>query len=159
MAAPASVPVRSATRRARLGLILMVLGCAEPTVTSPRLAVPTIVGQRQNNSYSINAADRTVYVTLADVRGEDEPVNAFMRRMFTSADSAGARRLVIDLRSITGSDARLLVPLIKGVVTGDRFARHGGLVLKVGANSFSPAQNAATLLRQYANPILVRDMP
>ena len=142
-------------RKVRLGLILVALGCAEPTVTSPRLGVPTIVGQRQNNSYSINAADLTVYVTLAELRGEGEPVHAFMRRMFASADSAGARRLVIDLRSIMGSDARLLVPLIKGVVTRDRFVQPGGLVLVVGTHSFSPAQNAATLLRQYANPGLV----
>ena len=142
-------------RRVRLGLILAVLGCAEPTGTSPRLAVPTIVRQQHSNSYSINAADRTVYVTLAQVRGEGEPVHAFMRRMFASADSAGARRLVIDLRSITGSDGRLLVPLIKGVVTRDRFVQRGGLLLVVGTNSFSPAQNAATLLQQYAHPIFV----
>jgi hypothetical protein len=47
----------------------------------------------------------------------------------------------------------LLVPLIKGIVTRDRFVRPGGLVLIVGANSFSPAQNAARLLREYANPV------
>jgi hypothetical protein len=141
--------------RIRLGLILTVLACAEPTATSPPPAGPTIVAQQHDNSYSINAVDRTVYVTLAQVRGEGEPVNAFMRRMFASADSANARRLVIDLRSITGSDARLLVPLIKGVATRDRFVQRGGLVLNVGTNSFSPAQNAATLLGQYANPVLV----
>jgi hypothetical protein len=141
--------------RIRLGLALVVLGCAEPTATSPRLAIPAIVAQHQNNSYTINAADRTVYVTLAQVRGDGEPVSTFMRRMFSSADSAGARRLVIDLRSVTGSDARLLVPLVKGVLTRDRFVQRGGLVLNVGTNNFSPAQNAATLLRQYANPVLV----
>jgi hypothetical protein len=146
--------------RIRLGLILlMALGCAEPTASSPRPAAPTIVGQQRNNFYSINTADRTVYVTLAQVRGEVEPVHAFMRRMFASADSAGARRLAIDLRAITGSDARLLVPLIKGVVTRDRFVKRGGLFLVVSTSSFAPGQNAATLLRQYANPILVTDTP
>lgn len=144
----------------KVWLCLTVLACAEPTASSPRAAaVPSSVVRQQSNSYSINAVDRTVYVTLAQVRGEGEPVNAFMRRMFASADSAGARRLVIDLRSVKGSDARLLVPLIKGVVTRERFAKRGGLVLKVGANSFSPAQNAATLLQQYANPILIPEMP
>jgi hypothetical protein len=145
--------------RVQLGLILLVLACAEPTVTSPRPAAPANVAEHPVNSYSINAADRTVYVTLGQMRGEGEPVHAFMRRMFASADSARARRLVIDLRANTGSDARLLVPLIKGIVTRDRFVQPGGLVLKVGANSFSPAQNAATLLRQYANPMIVSDTP
>jgi len=138
-----------------LGLALIVLGCAEPTGTLPRPAAPSIIGQQQNNSYSINAADRTVYVTLAHVRGEGEPVHAFMRRMFDSADSAGARRLVVDLRSVTGGDARLLVPLIKGVVTRDRFVQGGGLYVVVGPRSFSPTQNAATLLQEYAHPIFV----
>jgi hypothetical protein len=141
--------------RVWLGLTLFVLGCAEPTVTSPRPALPTIAGQQQTNSYFINAAERTVYVRLTQVHGEGEPVHAFMRRMFESADSAGAGRLVVDLRSVTGSDARVLVPLVKGVVTRDRFVQGGGLYVIVGPRSFSPAQNAATLLQQYAHPIFV----
>jgi hypothetical protein len=141
--------------RLQLALILMVLGCAEPTATTPRPAVSTIVGRRQTNSYSINAANGTIYVVLTQMRGEGEPIHAFMRRVFDSADSARARRLVIDLRSIDTGDARLLVPLIKGVVARDRFVQRGGLLLIVGTNSFSPAQNAATLLRQYANPVFV----
>ena len=145
--------------RVRLGLILIVLACAEPTATSPRAAAPTIVARQQKNSYSINAPDRTVYVTVAELRGEDEPVHTFMRRMFASADSVGARRLVIDLRSIAGSDGRLLVPLIKGVVTRDRFVKAGGLLLVVGTSSVAPRQNAVALLQHYANPIVVHDMP
>ncbi|HEX9129627.1 MAG TPA: hypothetical protein VF850_10720 [Gemmatimonadaceae bacterium] len=144
--------------RLRFGLILTALSCAEPTAILPRPAVPTIVGQpQQNNSYSINAADGTVYVTLAQVRGESgERIHAFVQRMFESADSARARRLVIDLRSITGGDAFLLVPLVRGVVARERFAHRGGLFVVVGDASFSPGQNAATLLQQYANPIFVR---
>jgi hypothetical protein len=144
--------------RLRLGLILTALSCAEPTAILPRSAAPTIAGpQQQNNSYSINSADGTVYVTLTQVRDQSgERIHAFVQRMFESADSASARRLVIDLRSITGGDARLLVPLIKGVVMRDRFMRGGGLYLVVGPNSFAPAQNAATLLQEYANPIFVR---
>jgi hypothetical protein len=63
---------------------------------------------------------------------------------------------VIDLRSLTGSDARLLVPLIKGVATRDRFVQAGGLYVVVGPDSFTPAQNAATLLQQYASPIFLQ---
>jgi hypothetical protein len=79
--------------------------------------------------------------------------------MVESADSAGAQRLVVDLRSVSGSDARLLVPLIRSIVTRDRFAREGGLYVVVGPNSFSARQNAATLLRRYAHPIFVERPP
>jgi hypothetical protein len=116
--------------------------------------------REKKNVYSFNAADRTVYVRLVQLRGESgEPVHEFVRRMMDSADSVGAQRLVVDLRSIAGSDARLLVPLIKGVVTRDRFVREGGLYVVVGPNSFSPTQNAATLLARYAHPIFVGQPP
>src|SRR6185369_89998 len=144
----------SIMRKAWLALFVAAVGCAEPTATVSRPAASPAVGQRQSNSYSIDAAGRTVRVTFVHVRGETgEPIRAFVRKMFESADSADARRLVIDLRSIDGSDARLLAPLIRGIVTRDRFIESGGLYVMVGSRSFSPEQNAATLLQQYANPI------
>jgi hypothetical protein len=141
--------------------MLVALGCAEPTSPSLRLpAAAAINGRQQSSSYTIDGASHTVYVRLAQIRGENsEPVHAFVRGMFASADSADARRLVIDLRSIAGSDARLVVPLVRGVVRRDRFAKGGGLYVVVGPDSFGPTQNAATLLQRYANPILVHELP
>jgi hypothetical protein len=141
--------------------MFVALSCAEPTSVS--LAPPAaraIDGQRQINSYTINDASHTVYVRLVQIRGEsDEPVYAFVRRVFASVDSADARRLVIDLRSISGSDARLAVPLVRGIVTRDRFTKDGGLYVVVGPDSFTRTQSAATLLQRYANPILVHETP
>ena len=156
VAASPALPMSSIMRRTRLALILGAFACAEPTATLPRSESPVNLRQ-QANSYSISAADRTVHVTLVQVRGETgEPIRAFVRRMFQSADSANARRLIIDLRSINGSDARLLPPLIRGIVMRDRFVESGGLYVMVGARSFLPEQNAATLLQQYANPIFTQ---
>lgn len=145
-------------KRASLVLILAALSCSEPTAISSRPITSTVSEQLQPSySYSLSPVDRTVIARFASARNEGgESINAFMRRMFASADSAGAVRLVIDLRSLAGSDARLLVPLLKGVATRDRFAKAGGLYVVVGPNSFSPVQNATTLLRQYANPIFVQ---
>lgn len=144
-----------------LVLILLVSSCAEPTAMSPRPATLRVAQQeQQNNSYAVDAAHNAVYIRLTQVRSEEgESIHAFVGRMFESADSANARRLVIDLRSIEGGDTRLLVPLIKGIVARDRFVQRGGLFLVVGPKSFSPSQNAATLLQQYANPILVAELP
>jgi hypothetical protein len=144
--------------RAGLGLILAALSCSEPTANYQRPATSAVHEQpEQHSSYSISPLDRTVYVRLASVRTQDgETIHAFMRRLFESADSAGAVRLVIDLRSVTGSDARVLVPLIRGVAMRDRFLEVGALYVIVGTDSYSPTQNAATLLRQYANPIFLR---
>jgi len=167
MAASAPISMRASMRSVPLALIFVALSCAEPTSVSlaPRASPaspgpPTIDGQRQTNSYRINDASHTVYVRLVQIRGEsDEPVYAFVRRIFASADSAHAQRLVIDLRSVSGSDARLAVPLVRGIVTRDRFTKSGGLYVVVGPDSFTRTQNAATLLQRYANPILVHETP
>jgi hypothetical protein len=144
-------------KRAHLVLILTALSCSEPTAIHQRAITSTVFEQRQRSfSYSISPVDRTLYARFVSARNEGgESVNAFMRRMFASADSAGSERLVIDLRSLTGSDARLLVPLINGVAMRDRFLQVGALYVVIGPNSHSPTQKAATLLQQYANPLFV----
>jgi hypothetical protein len=86
-------------------------------------------------------------------------VSSFIDRMFASADAVGADRLVLDLRSIREGDSFLVVPLVRGVIARERFARHGGLFVVVGGDSFSPRQNAATLLQEYASPIFVHELP
>ena len=145
-------------KRACLGLILAALSCSEPTANYQRRITSTVFEQQQQSySYAISPVDRTVYAQFTNTRSDGgESINAFMRRMFASADSADAVRLVIDLRSLSGNDARLLVPLIGGVATRERFVEAGGLYVMVGPNSYSPQQNAATLLERYANPIFVQ---
>jgi hypothetical protein len=143
--------------RAWLGLILIVLGCAEPTASYELPATSaTLETRQQNNSYSFSAVDRTVFVRITSARGDGvEPIRVFMRRMFAGADAAGATRLILDLRSLSGSDTFMLVPLLKGVMARDRFLGRGALLVVVGRNSFSQTQHAATLLQQYANPVFV----
>ena len=144
-------------------LAVLALACAEPTITAPAPATLALRGEgelSQRNSYSISAAENTIFVKIVQVRGESgEPIHAFIRKMFVSADSARAERIVIDLRSISASDIRLTVPLVKGVATRQRFAQRGGLFVVVGDESFSPSQSTARLLQQYANPIFVRQPP
>jgi hypothetical protein len=149
--------------RLERNMILVMLGviaaCAGETPVAPRSGQQafTNVSQEENYSFSISPAERTVSVRFTRVRSDGaESVSAFMRRMFASADAAGATKLVVDLRSIRGGDAFLVVPLVKGVLARGRFVQRGGLVVIVGPESFSPAQNAASLLQRYANPILVQ---
>jgi hypothetical protein len=133
-------------------------GCSEETPVAPNTLqqMSTANAREKNFSFSITSADRTLHVRFTRVRSdESESVSAFVQRMFASADSAGAKRLIVDLRSTTGGDTFLLVPLVKGVVARERFAQRGGLVVLLGPKSFSPGQSAATLLQRYANPIFV----
>jgi hypothetical protein len=81
-----------------------------------------------------------------------------MRRVFANADITAATRLVLDLSEMKGGDSFLLVPLVKGILAREQFTRRGGLVVILGPNSFSKSQNAATVLKQYAQPMFV-DQP
>jgi len=145
----------------RSALAFLALACAEPTATlQPNVGLRAHDERGTASSFTIVGAERTVYVRLAPPRPESaEPAHAFVRRMFASADSADARRLVIDLRGVNGSDARYAVSLVRGIVTRDRFARSGGLYVVVGGESFSPSQRVATLLSLYASPRFVSEVP
>ncbi len=144
----------------RAALALAALACAEPTAVATD-AMNTVTAESvPSSSFSINTATGTVYVRLAAPRLADaEAPHAFLRRMFASADAAGARRLVVDLRGLTGIDARLAAPLVHGIVARARFARAGGLIVITGSNTFSALQATATLLGQYAAPQFVSDYP
>jgi hypothetical protein len=140
--------------------LVVMAACSGETPVTPRSEpqASAQAAQEQNYSFSISPADRTVRVRFTRVRSDGiESVSSFMQRMFASADSAGATRLVLDLRSTQGGDAFLLVPLLKGVLARERFAQPGGLVVIVGPGSFSPSQNAASMLQRYANPAFVRE--
>ena len=138
-------------------VVAMLLACSTESAVAPAPVQSTaaVVADR-NYSFSI-APSGTVHVKFTRVRGTpSESVSDFVGRMFAGADAAGATRLVVDLSATKGGDAFLLVPLVKGIIAREQFTRRGGLIVIVGPDSFSPAQNAARMLRQYAQPIFVQ---
>lgn len=155
---PQGARVKVLGRGWMLVVLSVMAACSGESPAAPR-SQPTVsapVAQEGNYSFSISPADRTVRVRFTRVRSDGiESVSAFMQRMFASADLAGATRLVLDLRATRGGDAFLVVPLVKGILARERFAQRGGLVVIVGPESFSPGQNAASMLQRYANPVFV----
>jgi hypothetical protein len=142
----------------RIACALFALGCVEPTSVTPALeTVPAITSQEtSSSSFAIDPAGRTAYIRFAGLQGDGrEPVYLLIRRMFESADAASADHLIVDLRAVAGGDGKLLVPLIRGILSRERFLRSGSLYVVVGPDSFSQRQNAATLLARYAKPIVV----
>jgi hypothetical protein len=151
---------RDAARRAgwwALPLLALVLGCSTDTSVGPALRQESAVTAREANySFFVTPADRTVHVRFARLRSDGtESVSDFMRRVFANADATAATKLVLDLSETKGGDSFLLVPLVKGILAREQFTRRGGLVVILGPNSFSPSQNAATMLKKYAHPIFV----
>jgi len=138
-------------------LLTFALGCSTDETVGPALRQTSAATAVESNySFAVTPASRTVHVRFTRVRSDGpESVSEFMRRVFASADATGAKRLVLDLSALNGGDAFLLVPLVKGILAHEQFSQRGGLVIIVGPNSFSPSQNAAKLLNQYAQPIFV----
>ncbi len=108
------------------------------------------------STFAIDPSQRTVYIRFAGLQDDSrEPIHALIRRMFESADAVSAVRLIVDLRAVNGADARLIVPLLRGIMTRDRFLQNGSLYVVVGPDSYSQVQSTATLLGRYAKPIFV----
>ena len=141
----------------RIACALLALGCVEPTAVKPPLDAPAVMSQdSQASTFAIDPSRRTIYVRFAGLQDEGrEPIHALIRRMFESADAVSAERLIVDLRAINGADARVIVPLLRGIMTRHRFMQDGALYVLVGPDSYSPVQSTATLLSQYAKPIFV----
>jgi hypothetical protein len=147
-------------RRAMLLMVpalTMAMGCSTDSSVAPHAIQTTVASTPERNySFSILPGSRTVRVRFARVRTEGgESVSAFMERMFTTADAAGATRLVLDLSATKGGDSFLVVPLVRGIVAREQFRKHGGLVVIVGPDTFSPSQSTAAALQRYAQPIFV----
>ena len=142
----------------RIACALFALGCVEPTSVAPTVdTMPAVTSQESPvSSFAVDPWGRTVYVRFAGLQEDGrEPVYVLIRRMFESADAASAERLIVDLRAVSGGDAKLLVPLIRGIMSRERFQRSGSLYVVIGPDSFTQVQNAATLLARYAKPIVV----
>jgi predicted DNA-binding WGR domain protein len=138
--------------------LALILACSSEPSTAPSARQDNAGGGSDANySFTISPEQGTVWVRFGRVRSTgQESISAFMQRVFDSADAVGARQLVLDLSATRGGDAFLAVPLVKGVLSRERFTRRGGLIVIVGSESFSPRQNAARLLQEYAQPIFVK---
>lgn len=144
----------------RIACAALALGCVEPTAIVPVPdSTPAPVSANIQSGFTIDRSGRSVYLRFVGPPGDgQEPVHVLVRRMFESADAISADRLIVDLRSAKGSDARLLVPLLRGILMRERFQRSGALYVVIRPNSFSPRRNAAAILGRYANPIIVDRM-
>ena len=141
----------------RIACALLALGCVEPTAVKPTLDAPAVMSQEGPvSTFAIDASQHMVYVRFAGLQDDArEPIHVLIRRMFESADAVSAQRLIVDLRAVNGADARLIVPLLRGIMTRDRFLQNGALYVVIGPDSYSQLQSTATLLGRYAKPIFV----
>jgi hypothetical protein len=137
--------------------LTLVLACAADSATAPLARQDEVAKPESNYSFSVTPENQTVRVRIERVRSSGgESVSAFMQRVFDSADAAGATRLVMDLSATRGRDTFLAVPVVKGVLARGNLSRRGGLIVIVGPETFSPGQNTAKLLQEYAQPIFIK---
>ena len=99
---------------------------------------------------------RTMYAQLnAVANADDETMAAFCSRLFATADSVAADRLVIDLRLNNGGDNTLNRPCVHGLIRATRFDRPGTLFVIIGRLTFSAAMNLATDIERNSSAIFV----
>lgn len=101
-------------------------------------------------------ADGLTYVQFNRVADDpDEPLSAFVERLFSSIVDNGVDRLVVDLRWNGGGNTFLAAPLLHRLIGCERVNRKGGLFVIVGRSTFSAAQNIATLIGNHTHALFV----
>jgi hypothetical protein len=97
-------------------------------------------------------------VDLGPVRGVTS-LPDFGRRLTTFADSAGAERLVIDVRYNGGGDNYLARPIMRSIIEHSRLNQRGHLFVITGRNTYSAAMNFTSMLEDRTNAIFVGEAP
>ncbi len=99
---------------------------------------------------------RAVYLQYNAVQdGEKETVAHFFGRVCAEASRRRAERMIVDLRLNGGGDNTLNAEVVKAIMRTPPFNRRGHLVVIIGRNTFSAAQNLVNSLERYTDAIFV----
>lgn len=103
------------------------------------------------------ADEKLLYVNFSAVANEeDETVSAFFDRVFEFADSHPVEKFVLDIRQNDGGNNGLNRPILHGMIRrADTIGRRGRLFVVTSRETFSAAQNLATLLDIHTDAIFV----
>ncbi len=88
----------------------------------------------------------------------DAPDRSFEQvcdEVFGLVESSGARRLVIDMRTNSGGNSGLLMPLLHGLIRCEQVNQPGRLFVIIGRRTFSAAMNATTLIEAHTHATFV----
>jgi hypothetical protein len=94
---------------------------------------------------------RTLYVAFQShvPSPNGEPVDAFIARMFATADSLQPERLVLDVRDDLGGNSFYNLALVQGIVRRPTLDQRGRLFAIIGRGTYSAAENLVTELERY----------
>jgi hypothetical protein len=106
--------------------------------------------------YEYLPARHAVYVQFNSVSNDGaEPLAAFFRGVLDFVDRNDVQRLVIDVRNNGGGNNQLLRPVIVGLIQAKKIDQRGRLVVMVGPQTFSAAQNFVNRLESYTEAVFV----
>ena len=97
---------------------------------------------------------RLLYVQINEIQERGEKLQAFLDRALAAADSAGAERLVLDLRLNGGGNGYYNRTIVRALVRS-RFDARGRLFVITSRRTFSAAQMLISDLEKWTNPIFV----
>lgn len=99
---------------------------------------------------------RLLYVQINQLLNrQDKTLAQFFQEVVTFAGSAGADKLVLDLRLNGGGTDTLVPPIVRGIIHMESIDRQGHFFVITGRQTFSAAQNLVNALEKYTNAIFV----
>jgi tetratricopeptide (TPR) repeat protein len=98
----------------------------------------------------------TIYFQFNSIADQpEESIAEFSERLIAEIAAHDVQRLVVDLRWNGGGNTLLSERLVQRIVGCDRVNRPGHLFVITGRDTFSAAQNTATLLGRHADTVFV----
>jgi hypothetical protein len=85
---------------------------------------------------------------------QDEPVDAFYKRVFDFVEANPVDKFVLDLRNNGGGNNGLNIPVVVGLIKS-KINKRGKLFVITGRQTFSAAQNLVNQIEKYAEAIFV----
>ncbi|NPD47290.1 S41 family peptidase [Lentimicrobium sp. S6] len=94
---------------------------------------------------------KTMYVNVSlCIHKDDDPFDAFYKRMFKEFDSLQAENLIVDIR-LNGGGQHYEMPLIKGIIDRPHIDTEDNLSLIIGRRTISASEHFATQMEIYTN--------
>lgn len=109
-----------------------------------------------NYAFEYLQDEQLLYFRFRNIQNkEEEPIAAFVERLFSFVESHTVTKFVVDLRDNTGGNNYLVQPLLHGLISHKKINRPGHLFVITDRGTFSAAADLAARIERHTHALFV----
>ena len=122
----------------------------------PGVEAPLYLTRTNENYWIERLPGRVGYIQFNAVKNKrDESLTEFSRRVYDMAKQRKIRKLIIDVRHNNGGEGTLLYDFLQTIYWFERQYGSSSVVVLIGRNTYSAAQNFVTHLDYFSNAVFI----